>query len=88
MLMMHPGSRTGAADAHDARPLVATLAVAAFAKLASYSSAEPRTHRTHALGDQALPNSRADAAAADLGKRRLAHKRHVARESHIVEIGN
>ena len=47
------------------------MAVAAFAKakLASYAQAKPRTHRTHALGDRALPDLISDANAADPLKR-------------------
>ena len=49
------------------RPMM--VAPTAKAKLASYTSAKPRSHRTHGLGDRALPEVRADAAAADPGKR-------------------
>ena len=45
----------------------ATQPVAPFAevKVASYTSAKPRPHRTHALGDRALPDLMADPNAAD-----------------------
>ena len=66
---------------HEAGSAALPVTPFAKAKLANYFSAKTRTHRTHALGDRALPDLRADAAAAGRDKLRLAYKPHVARDS-------